>query len=91
MDLSIARSSLQVVAHFAVPHHLGALVVLWCLLQLMTFPLHRLPLPWRVVFCYPVDAMLKDCTPSLSHPAGVAGSTAASSVGLALWAPSSVP
>ncbi len=64
----------------------------WCfLLQLMPFPLHQLQLPWRVVFCYPVDAMLEDCAPSLSRPVGVAGSTAASSVGLALWAPGSVP
>jgi hypothetical protein len=39
-------------------------------------------LPWRVVFCYPVGATLKDCPPSLSHPAMVAGSMAASSVAL---------
>ncbi len=66
---------------------------LWwcCLLQLMTFPLHWLQLPWMVVFCYPADAMLEDCAPSLSRPAGVAGSTATSSVGPALWAPGSVP
>ena len=48
----------------------------YCLLQMMTFPLHWLQLQWRVILCYPVGATLRDCAPSLSRPAMMSGSIA---------------